>query len=324
MSKGKTTSSTTQQNEPWAPTKGYLTDALGDLSGLFQSGGLQLDHSGDWVADMTGGQDSALQGIIGAAGANNGQLGQVANSLLGLATGQTQNNNWDTVANDTVQRLMPSINSSFAGSGMTGSTLHQQNLSKGLSEGLATARTDYDNNAIQQQLGATSSLSGVLGQILGNNQAAYDAQSQYQTQQQNELDSQYQTGLLQQGSEWSALQEYLSALSGIAGLGGTRTGTETQSKSGGLLGAIGGLAGGLSGVGSIAKSMTGLAALSDRRLKQNIKRIGATDSGLPIYTYSYLGSAQTHMGVMAQEVAEVNPEAVVDMGGYLAVNYGAL
>lgn len=239
MSKGKTTSSTTQQNEPWAPTKGYLTDALGDLSSLFQSGGLQLDHSGDWVADMTGGQDSALQGIIGAAGANNGQLSSVANSLLGLATGQTQNDNWDTVAQDTIRKIMPGINSSFAGSGMTGSTAHADTLSRGMTEGLASAKTDYDNTRVQQQLGATSSLSGVLGQILGNNQTAYDAQSQYQKQQQNELDSQYQTGLLQQGSEWSGLQEYLSALSGIAGLGSTQSGTQTQQTKMGLGGIIG-------------------------------------------------------------------------------------
>lgn len=311
MSKGKSTSSTTQQNEPWAPTKGYLTDALGDLSSLFQSGGLQLDHSGDWVADMTGGQDSALQGIIGAAGANNGQLSSVANSLLGLATGQTQNDNWDTVAQDTIRKIMPGINSSFAGSGMTGSTAHADTLSRGMTEGLASAKTDYDNTRIQQQLGATSSLSGVLGQILGNSQTAYDAQSQYQKQEQNELDSQYQTGLLQQGSEWSGLQEYLSALSGIAGLGGTQTGTQTQQKKSGLGGIISG-------------GLQAASLFSDERLKTDVKRVGKTDTGLPIYTYRYLGSETVHMGVMAQEVAGLIPAAVNEANGFLQVNYGAL
>jgi hypothetical protein len=60
---------------------------------------------------------------------------------------------------------------------------------------------------------------------------------------------------------------------------------------------------------------------SDRRLKTNIQRVGTTDGGLPIYTYKYKGESMTQMGVMAQDVEKVNPEAVREFGGYKAVNY---
>jgi hypothetical protein len=60
---------------------------------------------------------------------------------------------------------------------------------------------------------------------------------------------------------------------------------------------------------------------SDRRLKTDIKRVGTTNGGLPVYTYKYKGDNATHMGVMAQDVEKVNPEAVKEFGGYKAVNY---
>jgi hypothetical protein len=62
-------------------------------------------------------------------------------------------------------------------------------------------------------------------------------------------------------------------------------------------------------------------AASDRRLKTDIQRIGTTDGGLPVYTYRYKGEDAMQMGVMAQDVEKVNPEAVREFGGYKAVNY---
>ena len=41
-------------------------------------------------------------------------------------------------------------------------------------------------------------------------------------------------------------------------------------------------------------------------------------------TYRYKGGDQVHMGVMAQELAQVKPEAVTEMHGHLAVDYGAI
>lgn len=65
--------------------------------------------------------------------------------------------------------------------------------------------------------------------------------------------------------------------------------------------------------------------LSDRRLKINIKKVGTLDNGLSVYTYQYLTGGPYHMGVMAQELAEINPEAVhEDANGFLAVDYSSM
>lgn len=83
---------------------------------------------------------------------------------------------------------------------------------------------------------------------------------------------------------------------------------------------------GLFGLGSAA--LGGWAGsgfkTSDARAKENIKRVGKTDSGLPIYTYSYKGNGGLmEMGVMAQDMLEHNPGAVaVTDSGMMAVDYG--
>jgi len=62
---------------------------------------------------------------------------------------------------------------------------------------------------------------------------------------------------------------------------------------------------------------------SDRRLKTDIKRIGTHPLGIGIYSYKIFGRRQ--IGVMADEVLKVKPEAViVGPGGYLFVDYGRL
>jgi len=64
---------------------------------------------------------------------------------------------------------------------------------------------------------------------------------------------------------------------------------------------------------------------SDRRLKENIKKIGESISGLNIYKYNYIGKAKKYIGAMADEVMQVKPEAVVTMdNGYLGINYSLI
>lgn len=77
--------------------------------------------------------------------------------------------------------------------------------------------------------------------------------------------------------------------------------------------------GGLAGLG-------GAAILgSDRRLKHNIERIGSLASGIPVYRFSYLGSGLRRVGVMAQEVLDVIPDAVIEApDGYYMVDYSRL
>jgi hypothetical protein len=64
---------------------------------------------------------------------------------------------------------------------------------------------------------------------------------------------------------------------------------------------------------------------SDIRLKHDIVLLGHLDNGLGYYRFSYNGSDKAYVGVMAQEVQAVMPEAVVrGSDGYLRVYYDQL
>ncbi|HEY8343316.1 MAG TPA: tail fiber domain-containing protein [Calditerricola sp.] len=67
----------------------------------------------------------------------------------------------------------------------------------------------------------------------------------------------------------------------------------------------------------------GVTAFSDARLKTDVRRIGQTAKGIPLYTFRYKGDSELRMGVLAQEVEEIRPAAVVrHPSGYLMVDYG--
>lgn len=76
------------------------------------------------------------------------------------------------------------------------------------------------------------------------------------------------------------------------------------------------------GIGSAVGGF--MAKGSDIRIKENIRKVGSTDSGLPVYTYNYIGNKTTEMGVMAQDVEKVNPDAVTELNGYKAVYYSLI
>jgi hypothetical protein len=74
-----------------------------------------------------------------------------------------------------------------------------------------------------------------------------------------------------------------------------------------------------------------MTMMSDRRVKDDIVRIGQHRLGLGLYLFRYKAphseryGSHRRVGVMADEVAEKYPDAVVrDEDGYLRVDYGRL
>ena len=64
---------------------------------------------------------------------------------------------------------------------------------------------------------------------------------------------------------------------------------------------------------------------SDVRLKTDIEQVGTTVYGLPLYHFRYKTGAERFEGVMAQDVLEVMPDAVVvGEDGYYRVKYAQL
>jgi hypothetical protein len=68
-----------------------------------------------------------------------------------------------------------------------------------------------------------------------------------------------------------------------------------------------------------------LGAFSDRRLKTGIARVATLPCGLGLYRFRYIWDGTEHVGVMAQEVLDVMPGAVVaGADGFLCVDYQML
>lgn len=78
------------------------------------------------------------------------------------------------------------------------------------------------------------------------------------------------------------------------------------------------------GAGNIAgMALYGKMKSSDQRLKTDIKKVGRMN-GHNIYEYYYVWGGPKQIGVIAQEVLKKVPEAVMKIGGYLAVDYNRL
>jgi hypothetical protein len=111
------------------------------------------------------------------------------------------------------------------------------------------------------------------------------------------------------GSPQQALQTALGAF------GGSQTGQQTQTTS---------RQPGLFDYATLGASLIP----SDIRLKENIQPIGKSDKGINLYTWDWneegkrIAGNQPTIGVLAQELREVMPEAVTEgSDGYLRVNY---
>lgn len=69
----------------------------------------------------------------------------------------------------------------------------------------------------------------------------------------------------------------------------------------------------------------GAMMFSDRRLKKTVELYGTRPDGLNVYKFHYIWENWTderHIGCMADEVLKLYPEAIVDMHGFMAVDYG--
>jgi hypothetical protein len=77
-------------------------------------------------------------------------------------------------------------------------------------------------------------------------------------------------------------------------------------------------------IGALGSMGSSAIEASDERLKENIKKIGTSPSGLNIYSFKYKDKPGIYQGVIAQELQESNPKAVVTKDGFLAVDYSLI
>ncbi len=142
-----------------------------------------------------------------------------------------------------------------------------------------------------QPINEMNALTGGANMMLPN-YGGYNAPTLGQTDQ---MGAMYNSAALQQ-AQWQQQQQSADAYNaGLFGLGQA------------TLGAGGRVVG---------------AYMSDRRLKHSIRDLGIKLlNGVKLYAYRYLWDDKPMVGVMADELAHVRPDAVTMHNGYLAVDY---
>lgn len=173
-----------------------------------------------------------------------------------------------------------------AAQGQFGMSAQQAALQQQAAQGLFGMGAQYASGLAGIGTGAqAAALQGAQAQIGAGT-------LQQQTQQAQDT-AQYQQFLQERGFPYQQAQFLANIAMGTGALSGSTT-TTTQPNS----------------------------FFSDRRLKKDIKEIGETHDGLPIYSFKYKnGDDQQRIGVMADEAREKHPDAVHRVGGIDTVDY---
>lgn len=192
---------------------------------------------------------------------------------------------------------------------------------------------------LQQQLAAANQAHGAksadtaqalaagqgLGTNFANTTAGTDKALEYgsidqQNRQaaQTEASNQFQYA---QSAQYDQLQRYIKSLQGIGSLQPNAANAASQ-ESGPSGGEVAG-----QNAAQLAAMVAMVAMMCDARLKKNVRSAGALPNGVKLYRFGYLwdDDETERFGPMAQEVAEIMPDAVGRTeSGYLYVRTGLL
>lgn len=289
---------------------------------------------GQTVMNSMGGQnmsaeDASMMSRImnGTSGLSGGQITEAMNRI--------NNNSGNNAANQASQSAQAQSNSAF--------TQQAQNLARmgldpsrlasaaaGLAQNQTLANTGAANtarnSAFSQQNAAQTGVAN-FGRNMPNTAGVALAQgvnagsaavgSQTAAANANMPNAQFMSGAY--GTGINAANTGVNSALGMGNIMGNNYNAQLQASAqqGGALGGLFGMAGSLGSAAIMA---------SDRALKENIKKVGMLDNGLPLYTYTYKQGYElpegTQFGVMADEAEVLFPEAVtIASNGFKQVNY---
>lgn len=327
MSGGGSAPSTVTQkttNEPPAYLQPFLTEVAQGAQANYNSSAPSY-FPGQTYAGMSTPTSTALAGTINRAtngspllpAAQNVNLATLRGDYLNPASNPNLRASVDyanqPVIDNYMKNIAPSNDARFALAGRYGSGAHvdaqtqsQEALNRTLAGNAATMYGNAYNTERGYQNAAVSAAPG-LAEADYNDLAKLATAGQTQEgYSQQAIDAAIAKHNFEQNLQAAKLQQYSDIIRG-QNTGGTSTATQTVPMQGNSF---------LSNVGSGINTAATLAGLlkmfvpSDRRVKEDIKRVGETDEGTPIYTYRYKWGGPRQMGVMAQDVEKTRPDAV--------------
>lgn len=321
---GTTTTNTIQNADPWSGQQPYLKDVFSQAKSLYRQPGPSYFPSST-VQPMNPGQTNALDTLYGV-GMSGGTpaLTSAQGNLTATNEGQYLNAGnpyFSGMADRVLGQVMPAINAPFAQSGRSDSGLASRAAAMGATDAIGSLAYQNYGDERARMMQASQYAPIVDQSTIGDVNAAYGAANQYQTQGQQQLNDLVNRWNFNEMAPWQKLGMYNQMVQGNYG-GTTNTTQQTPYYSNPMANILGGVAG-VAGIGSaISNFLPLLSAISDRRMKRDIVRIGTHENGLPIYSFRYLDSDGVNIGFMADEVEKVHPEAVFERAdGYKMVNY---
>ena len=297
----------TQSSEPWKPVQPYLQGGLEDIGDLYSSGGFRVDpFQGQRVAGFGDTSQQAQQMTMDRAGQGATMVDQAQGFLSNQMNPQYQSAQLDAVKQNALGSAIPAAASMFSGSGMLSSTPAMEHVSRAAVDAVSPYEYGAFQNAQQRGMSAAGMApqmeeAGYLpAQMMGGVGGAQDAMRQRQIE--GGMQQHYET----QGADLTGMQNYVNMLRSIGGMGGQTATVERQNM----------------GLGGLAQILgAGVSMFSDRRLKEDVRRIGETKGGTSLYSYRYLGVPTIQVGVMADEVPHA---AHLHPSGFMMVDYGAV
>lgn len=354
---------TVTNNSPWSGQQGYLTDIYSQAQNLDQNSVPQY-YPSDTYAPLTSQQTGLMSNLIGATdtGGDSGLQSantSLTNDLSPAYTAQTQGTfnqgtnvlgnelsssylnpanspTYNTAIANAEAAALPAANASFVNGNRSDSGLAQAaSTSAATNAAAGLAQQQYDTNQNIQNSAASTASNNFLTQQ-GNQSkdlltapmvdqaqtsdlnTALTTAGMGQTNNQNQINANVAAYNYGQMEPWNQLGLYEGAVTGTGSPGSSSTTSAPYYSN-----TAANVASGVGAAGSLA--MMAFMIFSDRRIKTDIKKIGESDSGFPLYTFRYKGESPMarHIGLMAQDVEKDLPEAVLHTpGGIKVVDYG--
>lgn len=360
MGGGDTTTQTQTSNTgPWATSRPLIESVLRRYSGMDPNETSGQSSAYDTATHNLSGlpnfTDYFKTGIDRLFNTNNdasksmlsGAYGDLQSNLGGIARGENLDpysqpgmQGWlDRITNDVTKN----VKGTYAASGRdpSGAGSFAGSLGKGLTEGIAPVVANQANILRQNQMDAAKSLygagSGTAGGLAGfdqmTNQNLLSGLGQLPSWLASAL-GQGQAGVglanSRAGIPWGNLAQLLGGATGLGSLGQDSSGTTNRTQPQNMWSnVIGGLLGGTGILSTMGAFPTGAGGnrtqgwlFSDERLKDDVRKVGMLDDGeTGVYSYRYKGDATPRLGLIAQEVEQITPEAVHNVLGFRAVDY---
>jgi hypothetical protein len=274
--------------------------------------------------------------------------------MSGERLGGAGNPYTDALSESVISRVVPGIQARFISGGSLSSPEAARATAAGATSALAPLLFQQQQQEEQNQINATkqfgdlrlaastglsNAFSGEMNDMLraialapsadAAAYAPYDRQlaagTARQQWEQQAINDAVQRWNFEQELPYNRLNNYIGAVTGNYGGTSTLTQPYFRAPQPSILSQVGQGAGVIGSLGSL------FGMFSDRRLKDDIKRVGKLDNGLQVYSYRYKDDPDEvrRIGVMADEVEDVHPEAVATLPpafGHLAgmkvVDYG--